>query len=51
MLIVVVVAMTRAKRSLCVVGDSETLKHGSAFLKKWMAWLEANSDVRYAGLD
>lgn len=51
MLIVLVVAMTRARRSLCIVGDSETLKHGNAFLKKWMAWLEANADVRYAGLD
>lgn len=43
------VAMTRAKRSLCVVGDSETLRHGTPFLKKWMAWLEAHADVRYAG--
>lgn len=43
------VAMTRAKRSLCIVGDSETVKHGSAFLKRWMTWLESNADVRYAG--
>ncbi|RPD66138.1 P-loop containing nucleoside triphosphate hydrolase protein [Lentinus tigrinus ALCF2SS1-7] len=45
------VAMTRARRHLCVIGDSSTVQHGSPFLKKWMAWLEANSDVRYAGLD
>ncbi|KAI0374894.1 P-loop containing nucleoside triphosphate hydrolase protein [Pilatotrama ljubarskyi] len=45
------VAMTRARRHLCVVGDSSTVQHGSAFLKKWMAWLEANADVRYAGLE
>ncbi|KAL4263666.1 Coronaviruses polyprotein 1ab [Pleurotus pulmonarius] len=45
------VAMTRSKRSLCVVGDSSTICHGGAFLKKWLAWLEANADVRYAGLD
>ncbi|KDQ32825.1 hypothetical protein PLEOSDRAFT_1032118 [Pleurotus ostreatus PC15] len=45
------VAMTRAKRSLCVVGDSSTICHGGAFLKKWLAWLEANADVRYGGLD
>ncbi|KAI0807382.1 P-loop containing nucleoside triphosphate hydrolase protein [Fomes fomentarius] len=45
------VAMTRARRHLCIVGDSSTVQHGSPFLKKWMAWLEANADVRYAGLD
>ncbi|KAF7982810.1 hypothetical protein HWV62_25741 [Athelia sp. TMB] len=43
------VAMTRAKRSLCVVGDSSTVQHGGAFLAKWLAWLEAHADVRYAG--
>ncbi|EIW60347.1 P-loop containing nucleoside triphosphate hydrolase protein [Trametes versicolor FP-101664 SS1] len=45
------VAMTRARRHLCVVGDSSTVQHGSPFLKKWMAWLDANADVRYAGLE
>jgi hypothetical protein len=45
------VAMTRAKRSLCVVGDSETVRHGSSYLKRWMAWLEANADVRFAGVE
>lgn len=35
----------------CVVGDSSTVQHGGPFLKKWLAWLEANADVRYAGLD
>ncbi|KAJ3536793.1 hypothetical protein NM688_g6788 [Phlebia brevispora] len=45
------VAMTRAKRLLCVVGDSSTVQHGSPFLKKWMSWLENNADVRYGGLD
>jgi len=45
------VAMTRAKRHLCIVGDSATVRHGGTFLKKWMAWLEANADVRYAGLE
>ncbi|KAI0647054.1 P-loop containing nucleoside triphosphate hydrolase protein [Trametes meyenii] len=43
------VAMTRARRHLCIVGDSSTVQHGSPFLKKWTAWLEANADVRYAG--
>ncbi|KAI6015013.1 AAA domain-containing protein [Pisolithus orientalis] len=42
------VAMTRAKRHLCVVGDSSTVQHGGGYLKKWLAWLEANADVRFA---
>ncbi|KAH8101747.1 P-loop containing nucleoside triphosphate hydrolase protein [Cristinia sonorae] len=45
------VAMTRAKRHLCVIGDSSTVQHGSGYLKSWMTWLENNADVRYAGLD
>lgn len=45
------VAMTRAKRHLCIVGDSSTVKHGSTYLKKWLAWLEANADVRFAEFD
>ncbi|CAD6582405.1 MAG: hypothetical protein TREMPRED_003274 [Tremellales sp. Tagirdzhanova-0007] len=43
------VAMTRAKRQLCVVGDSATVSKGSDYLGKWMAWLESNADVRWAG--
>ncbi|KAK0221000.1 P-loop containing nucleoside triphosphate hydrolase protein [Armillaria nabsnona] len=45
------VAMTRAKRHLCVVGDSSTVRHGGRYLKNWLAWLDANADVRYAGLE
>ncbi|PPR00946.1 hypothetical protein CVT24_000253 [Panaeolus cyanescens] len=45
------VAMTRAKRHLCVVGDSSTVCHGGSYLKKWLAWLEANADVKYADLE
>ncbi|KAK0731617.1 P-loop containing nucleoside triphosphate hydrolase protein [Lasiosphaeris hirsuta] len=41
------VAMTRPKRSLTVIGDSETVKRGSKFLKKWMEFLEDNADLRY----
>ncbi|KKA26751.1 hypothetical protein TD95_000862 [Thielaviopsis punctulata] len=41
------VAMTRPKRSLTVIGDSETIKRGSLFLKKWMEYLEENADLRY----
>lgn len=43
------VAMTRPRRHLCVIGDSSTVETGGPYLKKWMAWLDANADVRYAG--
>ncbi|KAJ7076414.1 AAA domain-containing protein [Mycena epipterygia] len=45
------VAMTRAKRHLCVVGDSATVCYGGKYLKRWLAWLEQHADVRYAGLE
>ena len=41
------VAMTRAKKQLVVIGDSETVGKGSGFLKRWMAFLEEKADVRY----
>ncbi|KLU87657.1 DNA helicase [Magnaporthiopsis poae ATCC 64411] len=41
------VAMTRPKRSLTIIGDSDTVKRGSTFLKKWMEHLEENADLRY----
>ncbi|BDD57792.1 hypothetical protein MAP00_003129 [Monascus purpureus] len=41
------VAMTRPKRHLCVVGDSETISRGSGFLKRWMGFLEEHADLRY----
>ncbi|RMZ89049.1 hypothetical protein DV736_g3721, partial [Chaetothyriales sp. CBS 134916] len=41
------VAITRPKRHLCVVGDSETVSRGSSFLKRYMVWLEENADLRY----
>ena len=41
------VAMTRPKRQLCVIGDSETVGKGSSFLKKWMEHLEKEADLRY----
>ncbi|KAK6227040.1 dna-binding protein smubp-2 [Colletotrichum tabaci] len=44
------VAMTRPKRSLTVIGDSETVKRGSNFLKRWMDFLEENADLRYPDL-
>ncbi|KAG8845639.1 hypothetical protein FRB96_002307 [Tulasnella sp. 330] len=45
------VAMTRARRHLCVVGDSSTVSYGSSYLKSWMDWLDQNAEVRFAGLD
>ncbi|KAK4128836.1 DNA helicase [Parathielavia appendiculata] len=44
------VAMTRPKRSLTVIGDSETVKRGSKFLKDWMEFLEENAELRYPDL-
>ncbi|RYP65947.1 hypothetical protein DL769_006174 [Monosporascus sp. CRB-8-3] len=44
------VAMTRPKRSLVVIGDSDTVKKGSEFLNDWMSWLEDNADLRYPDL-
>ncbi|KAI9724705.1 MAG: hypothetical protein M1828_003574 [Chrysothrix sp. TS-e1954] len=41
------VAMTRPRRQLCVVGDSETVGKGGGFLKGWMAFLEEQADLRY----
>ncbi|KPI43155.1 DNA polymerase alpha-associated DNA helicase A [Cyphellophora attinorum] len=45
------VAMTRPRRHLCVIGDSETVSRGSPFLKRWMKHLEDNADLRYPSLD
>lgn len=46
------VAMTRAKRQLVVIGDSDTIskakgagKAEAEYLRKWMAWLEDNAVV------
>lgn len=41
------VAMTRPRRHLCVIGDSETVSRGSSFLKRWMSFLEEHADLRY----
>ena len=41
------VAMTRPRRHLCVIGDSETVGKGSGFLKRWMGFLEEEADLRY----
>lgn len=41
------VAMTRPKRQLCVVGDSETVSHGGKFMKDWIEWLTEYADLRY----
>ncbi|KAI7825949.1 P-loop containing nucleoside triphosphate hydrolase protein [Kickxella alabastrina] len=41
------VAVTRARRHLCVVGDSETLGNASPFLSALFAHLEECADIRY----
>ncbi|KAK8232308.1 P-loop containing nucleoside triphosphate hydrolase protein [Phyllosticta capitalensis] len=45
------VAMTRPKRHLCVVGDSESVGRGGKFLKRWMEFLQENGDLRYPDVD
>ncbi len=44
------VAMTRPKRCLIIVGDSETVAKGSKFLNRWMEFLEEHADLRYPDL-
>ncbi|KAF2710030.1 DNA-binding protein SMUBP-2 [Pleomassaria siparia CBS 279.74] len=44
------VAMTRPRRHLCVIGDSDTVGRGSKFLKNWMSFLEEHADLRYPNL-
>lgn len=45
------VAVTRARRHLCVVGDSDTVAGERGFLKRWIEWLadeaESGAVVRY----
>jgi len=41
------VAMTRPRRQLVVIGDSETISTGGEFLKRWMLHLEEWADLRY----
>lgn len=43
------VALTRPKRHLCVVGDSQTLGR-NRFLKKLVEYLEEKGEVRYPGM-
>ncbi|ORX74425.1 P-loop containing nucleoside triphosphate hydrolase protein [Linderina pennispora] len=41
------VAVTRARRHLCVIGDSETVARRSPFLNALFVHLEDNADLRY----
>eukprot|EP00842_Homolaphlyctis_polyrhiza_P000941 jgi/Hompol1/1848/HPOL_002779-RA len=41
------VALTRARRHLCVIGDSECVGQRSPFLKRMFAHFEENGDVRF----
>ncbi|RKP37806.1 DNA helicase-like protein [Dimargaris cristalligena] len=42
------VAITRPRRHLCVVGDSETLSQNNAFLKGLCEWIQDTGDVHCA---
>ncbi|KAK7205874.1 P-loop containing nucleoside triphosphate hydrolase protein [Myxozyma melibiosi] len=41
------VAITRPRRYLSIIGDSETLSRGSNFLKGWADWAMDNAEIRY----
>ncbi|KAJ1673836.1 hypothetical protein EV182_004466, partial [Spiromyces aspiralis] len=41
------VAVTRARRHLCVIGDGWTLAHEPVFIKGFVEYLEENADLRY----
>lgn len=41
------VAMTRPKRHLCVIGNTNTIERGSKFLKAWVGWSEDNSMLEF----
>lgn len=42
--------MTRPRRQLCVVGDSDTVSNGGKFIKDWLRWLEEHALVLPAEL-
>lgn len=41
------VAMTRARRHLCVIGDGETIGRSEGYLREWVKWVEEGGEVRY----
>ena len=41
------VAMTRPRRQLVVIGDSETVGRGSGFLGRWIRFIEEEGELRY----
>ncbi|KAH3684237.1 hypothetical protein WICPIJ_004794 [Wickerhamomyces pijperi] len=47
------VAITRAKRQLCIVGDMEVMSQQrvSKFIKEWVQWWENNGEIVYPDLD
>ncbi|RKP07200.1 P-loop containing nucleoside triphosphate hydrolase protein [Thamnocephalis sphaerospora] len=45
------VAITRPRRHLCVIGDSETVGQSDAFYRHWYAWVSDHAEIRYASAD
>ena len=41
------VALTRARRHLCVIGDTESVGQRCIFLKKMFEYFEEHGEVRY----
>ncbi|KAI8054320.1 P-loop containing nucleoside triphosphate hydrolase protein [Syncephalis plumigaleata] len=42
------VAITRPRRHLCVIGDSETVGKSDDFYRRWYEWMNENAEIRYA---
>jgi DNA polymerase alpha-associated DNA helicase A len=42
------VAITRPRRHLCVIGDSETVGKSNHFYHSWYEWMNENAEIRYA---
>ncbi|KAH3678494.1 hypothetical protein WICMUC_001511 [Wickerhamomyces mucosus] len=47
------VAITRAKRQLCIIGDLELMSRqkSSKFIKDWSQWIEENAEIIYPNID
>jgi DNA polymerase alpha-associated DNA helicase A len=45
------VAITRPRRHLCVIGDSETVTRRDEFYRKWFEWITDHALVHYASME
>ncbi|RKP26856.1 immunoglobulin mu binding protein 2 [Syncephalis pseudoplumigaleata] len=42
------VAITRPRRHLCIIGDSETVGKSDQFYRQWYEWMTEHAEIRYA---